>query len=188
MVSRTLDVESRKVLFYRYEMNGMNPIAPSVPVAKLLSEPYELLMKMHELNPDVSIRKLYKELKTIDMLRHNYIESLLVLDKFIKKYPTAEPVSTFRAGNTVANSNILLYKLLQKLKQLSPDDFKSLYGLKLIPEYRPDEVVILEYIADRISDEIVEQTPQQILEFVRNTRLNDLSMRTPKGSAIEDRS
>ena len=149
-------------------MNGMNP----------KSEPYELLMKMRELNPDVSIRKLYKELKTIDMLRHDCIESLLVLDEFIKRYPPAEPVSTFRAGNTVANTNILLYKLLQKLKQLSSDDFKSLYGLKMIPEYRPDEVVILEYMADRISDELIEQTPQQILEFVRTVRQNELSLRT----------
>ena len=149
-------------------MNGMNP----------KSEPYELLMKMRELNPDVSIRKLYKELKTIDMLWHDCIESLLVLDEFIKRYPPAEPV----------NTNILLYKLLQKLKQLSPDDFKSLYGLKMIPEYRPDEVVILEYMADRISDELIEQTPQQILEFVRTVRQNELSLRTPKGSAIEDRS
>ena len=136
-----------------------------------LSESLDILMKIRLDNPDEQIwfYKMYKEMKTIDKLRFDPMMSMRILQETIHRYPVRCSYGY--------HSRSLQDRMIGKLWNLTRAVIEaSLYGLCMNTSLQI-EPYLVDYIANRVTltEELVEQSPKQILQFICGHRRAEIT-------------
>ena len=137
------------------------------------SESYNVLMKARTIHSYVWIHKIYKEMKALDKLRSEPMMTMRVLNELLRRYPI---------NGSELHSQSLQDRMIGKLCMLQRDVIETaIYGLSMMGTYMEIEQYLVDYIAHRVklTEELVSQSPEQILQFIcdhRRAKLTELEL------------
>ena len=133
------------------------------------TESYDVLMKARNGLSDVWLHKIYKEMKALYKIRSDPIVATEVLNELLRRYPI---------NKSELHSHSLQDRMIAKLCKLRRVEIEA-YALRLGFESICMEIEqgMVNYIARKVTltEELVSQTPKQILEFICDHRRAEIA-------------